>query len=175
MRHAPGLRAGLPRLLLDLHHRQERGAGGLLPRPRRREFEASSVQGLVKQRKCPAYLVPSKPFLGRCVPTFGLARANNVTTRQVERMQTSDGSNVDSDNLKKGIEYIMKAIDAKGRLERLMADLATNWWMLVLGLLFAMLVSLGWILLLRLACKVVLQKVPSEANPKVRNHGEGPY
>ena len=23
--------------------------------------------------------------------------------------------------------------------------------------------------------EVVLQKVPSEANPKVRNHGEGPY
>ena len=23
--------------------------------------------------------------------------------------------------------------------------------------------------------QVVLQKVPSEANPKVRNHGEGPY
>ena len=22
---------------------------------------------------------------------------------------------------------------------------------------------------------IVLQKVPSEANPKVRNHGEGPY
>ena len=25
------------------------------------------------------------------------------------------------------------------------------------------------------ACEAVLQKVPSEANPKVRNHGEGPY
>ena len=24
-------------------------------------------------------------------------------------------------------------------------------------------------------CKVVLQKVPSEWHPKVRNHGEGPY
>ena len=24
-------------------------------------------------------------------------------------------------------------------------------------------------------CGIVLQKVPSEANPKVRNHGEGPY
>ena len=24
-------------------------------------------------------------------------------------------------------------------------------------------------------CSVVPQKVPSEANPKVRNHGEGPY
>ena len=23
--------------------------------------------------------------------------------------------------------------------------------------------------------QLVLQKVPSEANPKVRNHGEGPY
>merc|ERR1711952_610342 len=25
------------------------------------------------------------------------------------------------------------------------------------------------------ASRIVLQKVPSEANPKVRNHGEGPY
>ena len=28
---------------------------------------------------------------------------------------------------------------------------------------------------LGLEAGVVLQKVPSEANPKVRNHGEGPY
>ena len=27
----------------------------------------------------------------------------------------------------------------------------------------------------KFGCEVVLQKVPSEANPKVRNHGEGPY
>ena len=27
----------------------------------------------------------------------------------------------------------------------------------------------------RAGCEVLLQKGPSEANPKVRNHGEGPY
>ena len=37
----------------------------------------------------------------------------------------------------------------------------------------------GWmwsgVRLAGLASRLVLQKVPSEANPKVRNHGEGPY
>ena len=28
---------------------------------------------------------------------------------------------------------------------------------------------------LQTTCPLVLQKVTSEANPKVRNHGEGPY
>ena len=35
----------------------------------------------------------------------------------------------------------------------------------------------GWDLEARSSAgrRLVLQKVPSEANPKVRNHGEGPY
>ena len=120
------------------------------------EFSASSIQSLVKLRKCPAYLIPSKPFLGRCVPTFGLSRTTNASTREVERMVSSDGSNVDSDNLKKGIEYLMKAIDIQGRGERLLSDLAKNWWMMLLGLVFAMLISFGWVMLLRLASKPVI-------------------
>ena len=71
-------------------------------------------------------------------------------------MVTSDGSNVDSDNLKKGIEYLMKAIDLQGRGERLLSDLAKDWWMLLLGLVFAMLISFGWVMLLRLASKPVI-------------------
>ena len=37
------------------------------------------------------------------------------------------------------------------------------------------LVLVGCPLKVRSYLPLVLQKVPSEANPKVRNHGEGPY
>ena len=36
------------------------------------EFENTSIEELVKSRKCPAYILPSTQILGRCVPDFGL-------------------------------------------------------------------------------------------------------
>ena len=39
------------------------------------EFEGTTVKELVRLRKCPAYVLPSSPVLGRCVPTFGLTRS----------------------------------------------------------------------------------------------------
>ena len=43
-----------------------------------------------------------------------------------------------------------------GRGERLLSDLASDWWLLLIGLVFAMLVSFGWIMLLRIASKPVI-------------------
>ena len=116
-----------------------------------------SLRNLVKKRKCPAYLIPSRPFLGRCVPTFGLVRSSaNLTRSNVERMQTQDGSQVDSEKLKEGVKYLMELIDLRGTGERLLSDFAGYWWILLLGLVFAMLISFGWIMLLRLATKLVV-------------------
>jgi len=120
------------------------------------EYVATSMRDLVKKRKCPAYIIPSKPFLGRCVPTFGLLRATNETVKEVQKMETSTGEKVDSDDLRQGIEYLMKAIDLQGRGKRFLADLAGAWWLLLIGFVFAMLISFGWIMLLRLASKPVI-------------------
>ena len=120
------------------------------------EFENRSMEDLVKQRKCPSFLVPSKTFLGRCVPTFGLEADNNLTNMQVEMMKTLDGSNVESEKLKKGLEFIMKAIDAMGRFDRLMAELSTNWWKILLGFVFAMVISFIYIMLMKVCCKAMV-------------------
>ena len=114
------------------------------------------LQQLVKGRKCPAYLIPSQPFLGRCVPTFGLVRTTNSTISRITEMKTSEDKPVDTNNLKLGIEYLMKAIDIQGKSERFLSDVAGYWWLVLLGLVFAMLISFGWIMLLRLASKPVI-------------------
>ena len=82
------------------------------------EYEASTIQSLVKLRKCPAYLLPSQPFLGRCVPTFGLVKTvnTNETRTNIRSLKTSADEAIDEENLKKGIEYLMKAIDVQGKL-----------------------------------------------------------
>ena len=114
------------------------------------------IQTLVKSRKCPAYLIPSQPFLGRCVPTFGLVRTTNTSLARITEMQTAEDKPVDTNNLKLGIEYLMKAIDIQGKSERFLSDVAGYWWLVLLGLIFAMVISFGWIMLLRLASKPVI-------------------
>ena len=80
----------------------------------------------------------------------------NLTRSNVERMQTQDGSQVDSEKLKEGVKYLLELIDLRGTGERLLADFAGYWWILLLGFVFAMIISFGWIMLLRLATKVVV-------------------
>jgi len=124
------------------------------------EHKTTNVSTLVKQRKCPAYLLPSTPFLGRCVPTFGLVRTGSedeqVNSRQVRSMKTEDGENVDDKSLKEGIEYLMKVIDLRGYGEKFLSDFATYWWIVLLALILAMLLSFGWIVLMKLAAKPVV-------------------
>ena len=85
------------------------------------EYEAAPIRTLVKLRKCPAYLLPSQPFLGRCVPTFGLVKTvnTNETRTNIRSLKTSADEAIDEENLKKGIEYLMKAIDVQGKLIKL--------------------------------------------------------
>ena len=126
------------------------------------EFESGStdVLRLVKQRKCPAYLLPSKPFFGRCVPTFGLVRstesANITRTIQTKRIQTSNEENLDEGNLREGIAYLMKVIDLRSYGEKFLVDLAQYWWIVLLALLLACVLSFGWIVLMRFAAAPVI-------------------
>eukprot|EP00090_Calanus_glacialis_P041007 TRINITY_DN7188_c0_g1_i2.p1 TRINITY_DN7188_c0_g1~~TRINITY_DN7188_c0_g1_i2.p1 ORF type:complete len:720 (-),score=98.82 TRINITY_DN7188_c0_g1_i2:192-2351(-) len=124
------------------------------------DHQTTNVSTLVKQRKCPAYLLPSTPFLGRCVPTFGLVRTGSdeqeTNSRMVRSMKTEDGEELNSDSLKGGIEYLMKVIDLRGYGEKFLSDFAIYWWIVLLALVLAMVLSFGWIVLMRLAAKPVV-------------------
>jgi choline transporter-like protein 2/4/5 len=120
------------------------------------ELDSASLTGLVKGRRCPAYLLPSKSFLGRCVPTFGLVRTSSNLTRTVQRIHTSEEETLDEGNLKEGIDYLMKVIDLRSYGEKFLADLANYWWIVLLALLLASILSFGWIVLMRFAAGPVI-------------------
>ena len=86
----------------------------------------------------------------------------------------------------------MSAEEAKEKEARLLAELVQEeqlceeaprvftWLLTAASILLVILTApLSLLLVLKVVQEyekvVVLQKVPSEANPKVRNHGEGPY
>ena len=119
------------------------------------------MTSLVSSRKCPAYLLPSKQFLGRCIPTFGLVKqGEEASTRMESKMnsiQTSPGGEtLDKEGLLEGVQYILKALDLRGYGEKFLSDFANYWWIVLLSLLMAMVLSFGWIFLLRLATAPVV-------------------
>merc|ERR1719219_2884607 len=63
-------------------------------------------------------------------------------------IQTSNEENLDEGNLKEGIEYLMRVIDLRSYGEKFLVDLAQYWWIVLLALLLACVLSFGWIVLL---------------------------
>ena len=60
-------------------------------------------------------------------------------------MCRDDDTGVDTVELGEGIEYLMKLLDLRGIGEKLMTDLTSYWWILLLALILAMLLSFLWI------------------------------
>ena len=106
-----------------------------------------NISVLVKQRKCPAYLLPSRPFLHRCIP--GLTGPEATTTRV-------QGLQVNQDKVKEGVEHLWEAINVKGYGEKLLADLALDWWVLLVAVVAACALSFIWIVLLQLAAGIIV-------------------
>ena len=95
------------------------------------EFEARTIKDLVMKRKCPAFLIPSRPFLGRCVPTFGLVGVPSkdeatATKANITGLRTSSEGIVDVKDLKKGMEYLMTAINLQGKNIRRLLSFSAN-------------------------------------------------
>ena len=109
-----------------------------------------NVSDLVKQRKCPAYLLPSSPILGRCIPDprspLGLKKST-AGTLQAE---------VNEAQVQEGVKHVWESLNLKSYAEKLLADLALDWWILALAVLLACVLSFTWIVLIRLAAGVIV-------------------
>lgn len=115
------------------------------------EFENTSIEELVKSRKCPAYILPSTQILGRCVPDFGLHTETSEEMMKINNLKREDQTDVNDKSLKEGIDYLLKVIDLRGVWEKLISDLSVYWWIIFICLLLAMVLSFCWIVLLRCA------------------------
>eukprot|EP00095_Tigriopus_kingsejongensis_P005861 maker-scaffold38_size502422-snap-gene-1.13 protein:Tk05861 transcript:maker-scaffold38_size502422-snap-gene-1.13-mRNA-1 annotation:"hypothetical protein DAPPUDRAFT_305570" len=118
-----------------------------------------TVKDLIRDKICPPWWVPSKTLLGRCVPNFETTDDNQVVTNDtviIDKDETPENEVVNGGVLKKAINYIGKVIDVRSFGERVYSDLATTWWMVLLALLLATVLSLVWIILMKFVAAVMV-------------------
>eukprot|EP00094_Tigriopus_californicus_P004803 TCALIF_04623-PA protein Name:"Similar to SLC44A5 Choline transporter-like protein 5 (Macaca fascicularis)" AED:0.13 eAED:0.13 QI:715/0.81/0.91/1/0.63/0.75/12/74/636 len=121
--------------------------------------DSITVKELILQKICPPWWVPSKTLLGRCIPSFQTTEDNQPMTNEtviIDSNETPENEIVDGGVLKKAVNYIGKLIDVRSFGERIYSDLATTWWMIILALILATILSLVWIILMRFVAAVMV-------------------
>lgn len=121
--------------------------------------DSITVKNLIRQKICPPWWVPSKTLLGRCIPSFQTTEDNQPMTNEtviIDSNETPENEVVSGGVLKKAVNYIGKLIDVRSFGERIYSDLATTWWMILLALVLATVLSLVWIVLMRYVAAVMV-------------------
>ena len=113
------------------------------------EKETPNIQELVKKRKCPGFIFPSEPFLGRCIPNLQAKKPNAKLLRL-------NDEEVKDDQVIMGKAQILEKLKKSSIMEKLLADLALDWWLLLLGILAASILSLVWVVLLQVAAGAIV-------------------
>ena len=111
-----------------------------------------TVEDLIKQKICPSWWLPSTSLLKRCIPSFTETLDHETvknTTVIIAAGETPTNNEVTGGILRLAITYLGQLIDIRGFSERIFSDLVETWWIVILGLLVATLVSFLWIFLMR--------------------------
>jgi choline transporter-like protein 2/4/5 len=115
-------------------------------------------------RKCPTYLLESRPLFSRCVPSI-LAKLVNQTmnivafdeaTQQNVTISSYDGSNLTFKKLNEAVKYLTNFLDLKNFFELALEDFTKSYWLILSGLGVGAVLALFWIIILRLIIKPVV-------------------
>nr|XP_008260825.1 choline transporter-like protein 4 [Oryctolagus cuniculus]XP_051710892.1 choline transporter-like protein 4 [Oryctolagus cuniculus] len=90
----------------------------------------------LEQELCPRFLLPSSPALGRCFPW------SNVTSPELPGISNT--------SISQGISGVLDALNARDISVKIFEDFAQSWYWILVALGVALLLSLLFILLLRL-------------------------
>uniref|UniRef100_A0AAY5EIL2 Choline transporter-like protein n=1 Tax=Electrophorus electricus TaxID=8005 RepID=A0AAY5EIL2_ELEEL len=110
-----------------------------------------SVQDILNQELCPYFYTPSKPALGKCLPSFEL--------QDVPPDFSLPGfASVDETvkHIKSAMDSLVSGFNFKSVGLRIFEDFATSWYWILIGLVVAMVVSLMFLLLMRYLMFVLL-------------------
>lgn len=115
---------------------------------------AKSLLDLVADEDCAPFYLKSKSVINRCLPIASLLDfAENVvqvpTSEGNYNLTEGDNSTVSGSALKTGLEVYEQFLNAKEYGEKIIADVVASWWMILIGLAIAMLISMIWITLMR--------------------------
>ncbi|KAI4809937.1 hypothetical protein KUCAC02_018792, partial [Chaenocephalus aceratus] len=113
------------------------------------------VSQVLRDEDCPSMLVPSRPFLQRCLPDF---TSLNGTVTVANRTNFKDALETARSvtELQHAARGITGLVDAKELGMKIVEDYAKTWAWIIIGLLLSLAVSLIFILLLRFTAGLLL-------------------
>ncbi|XP_059178604.1 choline transporter-like protein 2 [Physella acuta] len=120
-------------------------------------LEAKSFDNLIRDDDCASYYLNSTSVLNRCVPeaieklfNFG-KEVLTVTAANGNQYNVTDNKNktVNGNDFDIGLQMFNAFLKAKEFGDKIIADVVVSWWMILIGLGVAMVISLIWITLMR--------------------------
>ncbi|XP_010766046.1 choline transporter-like protein 5-A [Notothenia coriiceps] len=129
--------------------RETRGGGNLNTSPH------MPVSQVLRDEDCPSMLVPSRPFLQRCLPDF---TSLNGTVTVANRTSFKDALEMARSvtELQHAANGITGLVDTKELGLKIVEDYAKTWAWIIIGLLLSLALSLIFILLLRFTAGLLL-------------------
>ncbi|XP_022617458.1 choline transporter-like protein 5-A [Seriola dumerili] len=113
------------------------------------------VSQVLRDEDCPSMIIPSRPFLQRCLPDF-ITLNGTVTVANRTRFKDALEMPRSVTELQHAAKGITGLVDTKELGVKIMEDYAKSWSWILIGLLIALAVSLVFILLLRFTAGLLL-------------------
>ena len=113
-----------------------------------------TMDKLITEGICPPYLVPSKSYLKRCLPSIVEDPNNpgndvNNETVIVDGDHMPDEENILAGDIQDAMGYVAQLMNARGVAEKAFADIRDSGWFILAGLIIGMILAFVWIILMR--------------------------
>ncbi|KAM5238497.1 choline transporter-like protein 2 isoform 2-T2 [Ctenodactylus gundi] len=117
--------------------------------------DSTSVAEVLRDDRCPAVLIPSKPLAQRCFPAIhahkGVIMVGNETT-----YEDGHGTRKNVTELVEGAKKANGVLEARQLAMRIFEDYTVSWYWIVIGLVIAMVLSLLFVVLLRFLAGIMV-------------------
>lgn len=118
---------------------------------------------LMSSQVCPEWFVPSSPFIGRCIPFFDKFNNGSSVSNASDVLFPSGGMSEnyqDKDftvgDLTNTVKRLAEVLNLRTFGEKVISDVVDTWWIILVGVLLASLVSFLWIILMRFVAAVMV-------------------
>ena len=121
-------------------------------------LNTTTMEQIVQDRLCPPYPLPSKPVLGRCAPVVGLVKREERDRAKVKisGMKNAEEDILNIDSFMNGIGYVMNSIDERRHMEKFLTPILESWWIILMDILLALMISFAWIFIFNFVPKAIL-------------------
>ncbi|XP_029018099.1 choline transporter-like protein 2 isoform X2 [Betta splendens] len=112
-------------------------------------LSTKSAPDILKDKLCPAMIIPSKAFTRRCLPALGTMKGGVVVVGNETTFDDGGGHTVNATDILAASKKSNIVMEARQVAMRIFEDYTQSWHWILLGLVIAMVVSLIFIFLLR--------------------------